>query len=65
MNDVLDITQNVAKFAFRDQGRWDELRELFHPDASISVTWYSGSIEGFIERSAKMAAASGSTTSKH
>ena len=65
MNDVLDITQNVAKFAFRDQGRWDELRNLFHPNASISVTWYSGPIEGFIERSAKMAAASRSTTSKH
>jgi hypothetical protein len=53
MDDVLAITQNVAKFAFRDQGRWDELRDLFHPDASMAVTWYSGPIEGFIERSAQ------------
>jgi hypothetical protein len=65
MDDVIAITQNIAKFVFRDQGRWDELRNLFHPNASISVTWYSGPIEGFIERSAKMAAASRSTTSKH
>src|SRR5271157_2157378 len=65
MNDVLGITQNIARFAFRDQGLWDELRDLFHPNASISVTWYSGPIEGFIERSAKMAAANRSTTSKH
>ena len=30
MDDVLAITQKLAKFAFRDQGRWDELRDLFH-----------------------------------
>ena len=65
MDDVLAITQNVANFALRDQGRWEELRDLFHPNASIAVTWYSGPIEGFIERSAKMAAANRSTTSKH
>ena len=65
MDDVLAITDNVAKFAFRDQGRWDELRDLFHPNASIAVTWYSGPIEGFIERSAQMAAAGKSVTSKH
>jgi len=65
MDDALAITHNVTKFAFRDQGRWDELRDLFHPDASIAVTWYSGPIEGFIERSAQMAAAGRSVTSKH
>jgi len=62
MDDVVAITQNVAKFAFRDQGRWDELRDLFHPNASIAVTWYSGPIEGFIERSAQMTAAGKSLT---
>jgi SnoaL-like domain len=65
MDNVFAITNNVAKFAYRDQGRWDELRDLFHPDATIAVTWYSGPIDGFIERSAKMAAASKSVTSKH
>jgi SnoaL-like domain len=57
MDDVTAITRNVAAFACRDQGRWDELRALFHPDAGIHVTWYSGPITGFIERSAEMAAA--------
>jgi hypothetical protein len=65
MSDVVEITQNIAKFAFRDQGRWEELRNLFHPNATISVTWYSGSIEGFIELSAEMAAASRLAPSKH
>ncbi|MFI4939549.1 MAG: nuclear transport factor 2 family protein [Burkholderiales bacterium] len=65
MDDLLAITHNIAKFAFRDQGRWDELRDLFHPDASIAVTWYSGPIEGFIERSAKMAATGSPVISKH
>jgi len=37
MDDVLANTHNEAKFAFRDQGRWDELRDLFHPRASIAV----------------------------
>ena len=45
MDDVRANTQNVAKFAFRDKGWWDELRDLFHPDASIAVTWYSGRTE--------------------
>ena len=62
MDDVLAITQNAAKFAYRDQGRWDELRDLFHPNASIAVTWYSGPIEGFIERSAQMTAAGNALT---
>ena len=65
MNDVIAITRNVAGFAFRDQGRWDELRELFHPDASIAVTWYSGPVSGFIERSAEIAAAQTPVTVKH
>jgi hypothetical protein len=65
MNNFLDITQNVANFALRDQRRWEELRYLFHPNASISVTWYSGPIEGLIERLAKMTAAGKWSTSKH
>src|SRR5262245_22879492 len=41
----------------RDQGDWDTLRACFHPDASITVAWYSGSASGFIERSMAMATA--------
>ena len=65
MNDVLDITQTVATFAFRYQRWWEELRNLFHSNATISVTWYSGPIEGFIEWSSQMAAAGRPVPSKH
>lgn len=58
------IAANVAQFALRDQGRWTELRNLFQPQGTIAVTWYSGSIDGFIEASRKMAN-DGSSQSKH
>jgi hypothetical protein len=64
MDDAAQIKQNVANFAYRDQGRWDELKNLFHPDGSIAVTWYSGPIDGFVEGSKKMAASRGAQT-KH
>lgn len=63
--DPTAIRLNIAGFALRDQGRWDELRDLFHPDARIAVSWYVGSIAGFIERSAHAAAASSSPAIKH
>jgi SnoaL-like domain len=64
MDDAAQIKQNVANFAFRDQARWDELRDLFHPDGTIAVTWYTGPIAGFIEGSKKMTA-SGRAQTKH
>jgi len=48
------IEQSIASFAFRDEGQWDALRDLFHPQATIAVSWYRGRIEGFIEASRSM-----------
>ncbi|HET7364382.1 MAG TPA: hypothetical protein VFJ70_12520, partial [Burkholderiales bacterium] len=42
------IAQNIANFVFREGGA-DAVRELFHPHATISVSWYSGGIDGFID----------------
>jgi hypothetical protein len=64
MDDAAQIKQNVANFAYRDQSRWDELRDLFQPDGTIAVTWYTGPIHGFIEGSKKMMAA-GRAKTKH
>lgn len=33
-----------------DLGELDKLPACFHPGASVTVSWYSGTIEGFIER---------------
>jgi hypothetical protein len=36
--------------SFRDQGRWKELRGTFTPDGHISVSWFRGPFEQFVER---------------
>lgn len=58
------IAENVANFAFRDEGRWDDLRRLFALKGTIAVTWYKGPIEGFIAASKTMAVQSKALT-KH
>jgi hypothetical protein len=58
--ELADSTQNLAdKIAcaelirnwgvFRDQGRWKELRATFTPDGHISVSWFRGSFDQFVE----------------
>lgn len=34
---------------FRDQGRWKELRGTFTPDGHISVSWFRGPFELFVD----------------
>ena len=38
----------------RDGGDWDALRNCFHPDGTITVSWYSGPTSGFVDRSMAM-----------
>ena len=38
----------------RDLGEWEGLRACFHPEATITVSWYSGPASGFVERSMAM-----------
>ena len=35
---------------YRDQGKWKELRATFTPDGHISVSWFRGPFEQFVER---------------
>jgi hypothetical protein len=35
---------------YRDQGKWAELRGTFAPDGHISISWFRGSFEQFVER---------------
>jgi hypothetical protein len=48
----------------RDQGAWDELLEIFHPDGTISLSWYDGPYAGFVEASRELAQRS-PTRTKH
>ena len=50
--------------AFRDQGKWKELRATFTPDGHISVSWFRGSFEQFVER-CRASFAAGHTWSRH
>src|SRR5262249_44785986 len=36
--------------AYRDQAKWKELRGTFTPDGHISVSWFRGPFEQFVER---------------
>ena len=49
---------------FRDQGKWQELRTTFTPDGHISVSWFRGPFEQFVERCCGSFAA-GRTWSRH
>jgi SnoaL-like domain len=50
--DELQVCNVRRVWAFSlDLGEWETLRSCFHPNAEVTVSWYAGSIAGFIERS--------------
>jgi SnoaL-like domain len=49
---------------YRDQGKWKELRGTFSPDGHISISWFRGSFEQFVER-CRASFAAGHTWSRH
>jgi hypothetical protein len=38
----------------RDRGNWDQLRDTFWPEGTISVSWFDGQFEQFIDSSKEM-----------
>ena len=52
--DRAEIAQLINGWMFRDLGRWDDLLALFHPDATIEVTWFEGRFTDFVEASKTM-----------
>lgn len=62
--DIVAIQQTVLDFVARDQGRWDDLLDQFHPDGCIQVSWFRGPFARFVEASRAMAARS-SVSGKH
>ncbi|MFF2113851.1 nuclear transport factor 2 family protein [Rhodococcus koreensis] len=38
----------------RDLAQWDAMRELFHPDGVIAITWFTGLFTDFVDASARM-----------
>ena len=61
LEDRLQITDLMTGWIHRDLGQWDALRELFHPDGTIEVTWFEGLASEFIDGSMKMGASDART----
>ena len=54
--DTSAVTQLILKEReSRDLGRWDDMRDCFHPDSQIRISWFRGSGADFVKGSIDMA----------
>ena len=56
LEDRLSIADLMTGWIHRDLAQWDSLRELFHPDGTIEVTWFEGLASDFVDASMRMGA---------
>lgn len=61
--DQAAIARLMTGWIHRDLGNWDELAALFHPGATIDISWIDGLATDFVEGSKKMGA--GPARTKH
>jgi hypothetical protein len=60
MADDYEVQRVRRIWAFsRDHCDWEGLKSCFHPDATVLISWYSGSASGFVEKSKEAAAKRG------
>lgn len=56
-NDITAITQLVVREReSRDLGFWNRMRECFHPDSKVNISWFQGNGHDFVLGSKDMAA---------
>jgi hypothetical protein len=64
-SDKLAIAELIQAWGvYRDQGKWQDLRGTFTPDGHISISWFRGSFEQFVER-CRASFAAGHSWSRH
>lgn len=56
LDDRLQITDLLTGWMHRDLGQWEQLRNLFHPDGTIEITWFEGLASDFVDGSMRMGA---------
>jgi hypothetical protein len=56
LEDQMAIATLMSDWLHRDLARWDALGALFHPGATIEITWFRGLATEFVERSKTMGA---------
>lgn len=50
------ISDLINAWAYhRDRGNWDQLKDTFWPDGTISLSWFDGPFEQFVDSSKEMA----------
>ncbi|MBR7834270.1 nuclear transport factor 2 family protein [Actinospica durhamensis] len=54
LEDRAAIADLMNGWIHRDLGEWDQLRDLFHPGATITITWFDGLAADFVDGSARM-----------
>ncbi len=54
VEDRVQIVDLITGWIYRDLGEWDKLRDLFHPDGEIEVTWFEGPFAAFVDGSMRM-----------
>ncbi|MEB0079976.1 nuclear transport factor 2 family protein [Pseudomonas sp. CCI3.2] len=52
--DRMTIADLINGWIYRDLAQWDSLRELFHPEGTIEVTWFEGLFSEFVDASMHM-----------
>ncbi|WP_391488060.1 nuclear transport factor 2 family protein [Leclercia tamurae] len=55
-NDRQQLNDLINGWMHRDLGEWAQLRDLFHPDGTIEITWFEGLGSDFVEGSMRMGA---------
>ncbi|MGB7802820.1 nuclear transport factor 2 family protein [Buttiauxella sp.] len=54
LQDRQQLNDLINGWMHRDLGEWDQLRELFHPDGTIEITWFEGLGSDFVDGSMRM-----------
>lgn len=50
----LAIAERIHGWIYRDLRQWDALRDLFHPDGMVDISWFNGTVDEFVEASKTM-----------
>jgi hypothetical protein len=56
LQDRQQLNDLMNGWMHRDLGEWDQLRELFHSDGTIEITWFEGLGSDFVNGSMRMGA---------
>ncbi|MHA6761396.1 nuclear transport factor 2 family protein [Streptacidiphilus sp. PAMC 29251] len=53
LEDCAAIADLMTAWIHRDLSEWDQLRGLFHPGATVEITWFDGLATDFVAGSAR------------